>query len=138
MRNTMLLLFALVFLILQGCQAMGSKGLAGGEISKVSIAESNGFGEVNTDFFAVWDDEETLVVFENVISNAEKEPGVVNMIEPDFDLEITYADGSTQGYHLWANKEGQKSTLMNVEDTNTIYTVPEVVTNQLIDVIENK
>lgn len=139
MRKSMfLLLCAFMFFILQGCQTMGSNGLPGGEISKVSIAESNGFGEVQTDFFAVWEDVETLDLFENVISNADKEVGIVDMIAPEFDLEITYADGSTQGYHLWAGKEYQKSTLMNVEDTTTIYTVSEEVTGQLIDVIENK
>ena len=87
MRKIMLLalLTALISLILLGCQSDGKNGKTDVEISKVSISRSRGFGKVNSDFMTVYKNEEALTLLENVISNAVKEPGVVDMPKPEFD-----------------------------------------------------
>lgn len=123
-------------IILIGCQSSDSKGLPDENISKVSISKSNGFGKVNSEFFTVYEDKETLEIFKNAISNAVKLEGIADMAEPEFDIKVVYTDGNKQGYHLWVGEKGQKSTIMNVNDTHTIYSISEEITNKLIDLVK--
>jgi len=102
-------------------------------LTKVSISNSSGFGRVNPKFFTVYEDEEVLNLFDNAISKAVRLGGIVDMIEPEYDLEIIYSDGSKDSYHLWL---GEKGTLMDVNDTHTIYSVSEEITTQLVDLIK--
>lgn len=122
--------------VLIGCQSKDSNEYSDVNISKVSVSKSSGFGKVNSDFFAVYEDKETLDIFNNAISNAVKRAGIVDIVEPEFDLEVIYTDGNKQGYHLWVGGKGQKSTLMNVNDTNTVYSISEEITNQLVDLVK--
>ena len=130
------LLLSFMSVVLIGCQSKESNEFSDVNISKVSVSKSSGFDKVNADFFAVYEDKETLDIFNNAISNAVKIPGIVDIIEPEFDLEVIYTDGSKQGYHLWVGEKGQKSTLMNVNDTHTIYSISKEITNQLVDLVK--
>ena len=130
------LLLSLLSVILIGCQSNEHNGLPDGNLSKVSISKSSGFGKVNSDFFTVYEDKETLNIFKNAISNAVKSEGIADMAEPELDIEVIYTNGNKEDYHLWVGEKGQKSTLMNVYDTNTIYTISEEITNQLIDLVK--
>lgn len=134
MRKIMLIFLSipLISVILIGCQSELSKV----EISKVSISKSNGFGKVNSDFDTVYEDGKTLKFFNDVISSLVKQAGIVNMSDSDFDLELIYTDGTKQGYHLWVGEKGQTSTLMNTDDTHTIYSISEEMTNEIIDLVE--
>ena len=118
------------------CQSKNNNEYSDVNISKVSVSKSSGFGKVNSDFFAVYEDKETLDIFNNAISNAVKRAGIVDIVESEFDLEVIYTDGNKQGYHLWVGGKGQKSTLMNVYDTNTVYSISEEITNQLVDLVK--
>ena len=138
MKKIILFVLSLSFMsvILIGCQSNDNNGLPDENISKVSISKSSGFGKVNSDFFAVYEDKETLDIFKNAISNAVKSEGIADMAEPEFDIKAIYTDGNKQGFHLWVGGKGQKSTLMNVNDTHTIYSISEEITNQLIDLVK--
>jgi hypothetical protein len=105
-------------------------------ISKVSISKSSGFGKVNADFFTVYKDKDSLDIFNNAISTAVKREGIADMAEPEFDLKVSYTDGSKQGYHLWLGEKGQKSTLMKVKDTHITYAISEEITDQLINLLK--
>ena len=105
------------------------------EISKVSLSNSNTIGQINTDFFTVYEDEEVLETFQNIFTSAVKQEGIVDIAEPEFDLEVIYKEGNKQEYHLWLGEKDEQSTLMQVEDTHTIYTISEEATNQLIDLV---
>lgn len=102
---------------------------------KASISKSTGFGEVNTDFFKVIEEESFLRYIEKAITSAAKQPGIVNMAEPEYDLEVVWSNGDIQGFHLWLGDKWQPSTIMDITDTHMIYTVPDWSTNQLIDLI---
>lgn len=138
MRKIMLFVLSipLISVILMGCQSNGNNELAKVEISKVSISKPSSFGKVNSDFDVVYEDEKSLKKFNNVISSSVKEAGIVNMAESDFDLEVIYTDGTKQGYHLWVGEKGQTSTLMNMDDTHTIYSISGEMTNEIIDLVE--
>jgi len=139
MRRAILFVFTFVFMsiIFLGCQSKINNELQlDGEITKVSISKSKGFGKINSDFFAVFNDEETLKTFRSLISSAVKEEGIVDMIEPEFDLEVIYENENLQQFHLWVGEKGQRSTLMKIDNTHTIYTVSEEMTNKLLDLVQ--
>lgn len=125
----------LVPLILIGCQSTVDDETPNDEISKVSLSNSNTIGQINTDFFTVYEDEEVLETFQNIFTSAVKQEGIVDIAEPEFDLEVIYKEGNKQEYHLWLGEKDEQSTLMQVEDTHTIYTISEEATNQLIDLV---
>jgi hypothetical protein len=133
-------LTVLISAILFGCQSESNTELQASEASekltKVSISYSTGFGKVNSDFFAVYEDEDTLEFFITVISTAVQEEGIVDIVEPEFDLEVIYEDGTKQELHLWVGTKEQRSTLMYIINTNTIYTVSKEMTARLIDLIQ--
>ena len=150
MKKIYLLVVSMFFipLVLLGCQPKTDSENSNNQISnanseeskneifKVSISNSKGFGEVNTDFLIVFEDEETLGTFQNSITNAKKREGIVDMIDPEFDLEVIYKDGTKKEYHLWVGEKDGKSSLMNVENTHTVYSISEEYTNQLISLIK--
>lgn len=125
----------LIPLILIGCQSTVDDETPNDEISKVSLSNSNTIGQINTDFFTVYEDEEVLETFQNIFTSAVKQEGIVDIAEPEFDLEVIYKEGNKQEYHLWLGEKDEQSTLMQVEDTHAIYTISEEATNQLIDLV---
>lgn len=132
-----LILFVLFLLfILVACQTNDNKGFLDVNISKVNISKSNGFGKLNSDFFIVYQDKESLDIFNNAISTAVKREGVADMAEPEFDLKVSYTGGNKQGFHLWLGENGQKSTIMKVNDTHITYSISEEMTDQLIDLLK--
>ncbi|NBI28153.1 hypothetical protein [Chengkuizengella marina] len=131
-----ILSMTLIFAILLGCQSNGNNELVDAEVSKVSISKSSGLGKVNSNFFTVYEDEETLEIFKNIILNAVKETVEVYIVNPHFDLELIFTDETKQGYHLWLGEKGQESTLMKIDDIPTIYSISEEMTKQLIDLIQ--
>ena len=125
----------LIPLIPIGCQSTVDDETPNDEISKVSLSNSSTIGQINTDFFTVYEDEEVLETFQNIFTSAVKQEGIVDIAEPEFDLEVIYKEGNKQEYHLWLGEKDEQSTLMQVEDTHTIYTISEEATNQLIDLV---
>ncbi|AQQ52972.1 hypothetical protein [Planococcus lenghuensis] len=137
MKRFIFLIFASILLSigLIGCQSGDNTLKMDKEITKVSISKSNGFGQINPEFFAEYDDEKTIKALRSIFSNMVKEQMEVSMAEPEFDVNVKFKDGSEQGFHLWIGEKGQRSTLMEIENTNTIYTVSEEMTNMLLDLI---
>ncbi|MFN7252479.1 MAG: hypothetical protein ACK4M9_17120 [Anaerobacillus sp.] len=139
MKKIILFIFLTVFIpaTLFGCQSESNSEFQASDIlAKVSISRSTGFGKVNSDFFVVYKDDRTLEIFSTVFSTAVQEEGIVNIAEPEFDLEVIYEDGTKQELHLWVGTPGQRSTLMNISNTNTIYTVSKEMTAKLIDLVQ--
>lgn len=135
MKIKFLIVILTLSIILVACQT-NNNTIAEINISKVSISKSSGFGKVNTDFFIEYEDEESMEIFKNAIANAVKREGIADMVEPEFDWKVRYIDGQKQGYHLWLGEKGHKSTLMNVKDTYTAYSISEEITNQLLELLK--
>ncbi len=138
MKKSILFVVCLTILsvTLSACQLKKTHQLPSASLKQVSISNSKEFGRVNTDFFKGYEDKETLDKIKKALSNAVKAEGVVDMAEPEYDLKVVDTAGNEQGYHLWVGEKGQVSTLMNVEDTHTIYTIPEELTSQFIDWVQ--
>jgi len=138
MKKLLLVISVLVLIpiFLLGCQSNAESALEHQNISRVGISESTGFGKVNPEFFEIYQDEERLLLFTDPLKNASKEEGIVDMIAPQYDLDVSYEDGANLEFHLWVGESGEKSTLMQVDDTHTIYTVSRELTNKLIDLLK--
>ncbi|TCZ78171.1 hypothetical protein E0485_08580 [Paenibacillus albiflavus] len=103
-----------------------------GNLKSVSISKLEGFNEIS------FHDKESLKDFQNILSSAVKEPGIVDMVSPEFSLEVIYDKENHQSLYLWIGEKGQKSTFMKTEDTHIIYTVTEEETNKLIELVESR
>lgn len=140
-KKTLLVLLMVLFTVfLMSCQSKSGVSNTdtdtGTHISKVKFSNAKGFSKVNPDYFTVYEDEESLEVFEGVIASAVKVSGIVDIAAPEYSFEVIYSDENKQSYHLWVGESGKKSTLMKVENTHTIYTVPAPLTDKLIDLIK--
>jgi len=130
------LAFMLLPAVLMGCQSSADSTLNYGDITEVRISESTGFAKVDPNYFEIYQDEDSLLLFTDLLKNASKEEGIVDMIKPEYDLKILYKDENDQGFHLWVGESGEKSALMKVDDTHTIYTVSAEATDKLIALFE--
>lgn len=107
----------------------GNKNLKiDGVITKVSISK----GDETT----VFDDDKSIETFNTVFTSAIKENGIVNMTNPEFYIDVVYANENKQSFYLWLGEKGEKSTLMKTDDTHTIHTVSEEMTDKIIDLTE--
>ncbi|WP_128895421.1 hypothetical protein [Longirhabdus pacifica] len=141
MRKMVWLIFsvAITSVMLLGCQSdEDSFALKNENVSSVSVSESTGFGEVNPDFFMTYEEGDVLETFKQIISSAVQEPGIVDISLSGYDMQYMYEDGTTQGYHLWINEAGEKSIIMNVENSNITYTVSEEMTSQLRELMKTE
>ncbi|RLQ90069.1 hypothetical protein [Planomicrobium sp. Y74] len=126
-REITLLLFALMATVLFGCQPEKEEvkaeeeemeGLLGeGEIAKVELSEVKGINPI------VYNETDELEIFRHLFSSADKELGIVNMGDPEFYLKVVMEDGEKRYLNLWLGGEGETASLVNIEDTHTIYTV---------------
>lgn len=107
-----------------------------GEITEVSISKIKDSDATVSDFSGTLKDKEALKTFKNIIFNATKEEGIVNMSNPEFNIKLTYEDGSKQEFNLWLGKDGQKSSLMKTNNTHSIYTISEEDTRELTDLMK--
>jgi hypothetical protein len=126
----------LLLLVLIPVAYFGFRDLFTANIKKVSVSKSTGFGKVNPNFFAVFDDRPALRLFERALAKAEKQPGIVDAVEPHYDVEIHYSNGRTKGLHLWLFPESSAGSIMHVTSTSTIYTLPKDIAGELIELLE--
>lgn len=131
----------LISVVLLGCQQQDNKLEVKEEIKEINIFKSNEFKKESLDLIVSASDTDNAEIFEtvkNIISNATKQEGVVDTIEPNYDLEIIYKDNSTKELYLWLlDAEGGKGSLMEVEDTHVIYNFSEELNTKLIDLIDS-
>ncbi|MFD1928984.1 hypothetical protein ACFSFY_13155 [Sporosarcina siberiensis] len=112
-------LFALIA-SLSGC----SKGIK--EVKEVNIYEMENFSEVKEDSLVTFTDKKAIKQFKKAFSSAKKQLVVVDMADPQYKVEL-----GEKSFFLWLSQD--HGTIMDVEDTNTIYTL----TNQSVENVKN-
>jgi hypothetical protein len=122
----LLLLFVLIPFVYHGAGYLFNP-----TITKVGVSLSTGFGKVNPDFFAVFEDRPTLNLFKLAVSKAVKLPGIVDVAQPDYDVEMVYANGHKEGLHMWLYPEGPAGAIMYLTNTHIICTLPEDIAGRL-------
>ncbi|CAM3041798.1 hypothetical protein FITA111629_00110 [Filibacter tadaridae] len=103
-----ILLFAFIS-SLSGC----SKGIKEVE---VNVYEMESFSEVREDSLVTFTDKKAIKQFKKAFSSAKKQPGAVDMADPQYKVEL-----GGKSFFLWLSQD--HGTIMDVEDTNTIYSL---------------
>ena len=74
------------------------------------------FSAIEEDSSTTFTDSKVVKDFIKAFNNAKREPGIVNMADPEYKVEL-----GDESYFLWVSEE--YGTIMNLNDTNTIYTL---------------
>lgn len=104
-----------------------------GEISMIS------FRNLHDNNVIIFDNPNAIETIRNIISSADKEPGIADMVNPipEYRVKVNYTDGNEPIFlNLWIGEKGMKSTFMILGESETIYTTSEDMTDQFIQLIE--
>lgn len=70
---------------------------------------------------------ESIEIIEEAIAGSVKQPGMVDMAEPQYRISL-----GEETYFLWFTRlDGTMGTVMNAKDTHTVYTLSEDSTAQI-------
>ncbi|MFE0507861.1 hypothetical protein ACWF7H_29505 [Peribacillus butanolivorans] len=97
------------------------------DITRIEVSKSKGVNKI------IFEDQESIQIFYDVISKAVREDGIVNMTDPDYYVMILYANNEQQNINVWVGESENKSTLMEADNTHTIYTVEEDFLSKLLE-----
>lgn len=53
-------------------------------------------------------------------------------------MEVQYQDETVDRYYVWLGELGMPTSIMDVNDTHTVYLVPADVTDELIRLLEHE
>lgn len=115
---------SLLAIVVLGCT---NEELAVEKLAKISFSNSVEFGFVHSDFMKEYEDENCLNLFQEGMTTAVRNKGIVNMAIPQFDVQVVYTAENQYGFHLWLGEVDQQ----NVKDTYTIYSISEDLTAPL-------
>ena len=118
-----LIISILIFSLIASLSAC-SKGIK--EVKEVNVYELESFSEVKEDSLVTFTDKKAIKQFKKAFSSAKKQPGVVDMADPQYKVEL-----DEKSFFLWLSQD--HGTIMDVEDTNTIYTL----TNKSVKNVNN-
>ena len=91
-------------------------GFSAKNSDKVDVYEMESFSDIKQDSLISFTDPKIVSDFVKTFKNAKKEPGIVDMADPKYKIEF-----GQESYFLWISED--HGTIMNVEDTHTIYTL---------------
>jgi hypothetical protein len=151
LRKVFFLALSLAFmsLFILGCQSKENVSTET-TVNSSPKSESNQNLSIEKDFVSIgvsktkgsnditFDDKETLKSFQDIFLSAVKEPGIVNMVDPEYYMEVVHDKNNQESLYLWIGEQGEKSTFMKAEDSNTIYTASQEMTDKLIELVEVK
>jgi hypothetical protein len=102
---------------------------------KVDIFTAKGFDkETNTPILFVTD-KKTLKKITTIIKTADKINGILDVAAPDYILEIHGFGNSIKTIYLWLEEENINGMIMYINETSTGYSISEVNTQKLKEVI---
>lgn len=94
------------------------------DANELVLYQMERFGEVKENTRAEVADKQMMEMFADAISRADKLQGVVDVVDPDFQLEF---GGKT--FYLWVGKD--HGSVMDEADTHTLYALEEKDAEQL-------
>lgn len=123
MKKVLFLSFLLVVFVasLGGC----SKGIKG--IKEINVYEMESFSEVIEDSLVTLTDDKEIQQFKEAFSSAKKQSGIVDMADPQYKVEL-----GGKSFFFWLSPEN--GTIMDVEDTNTIYSLTDQSVGNINDI----
>lgn len=99
-------------------------------IKRITLANALAHGSVNANIKDEYTDHETIDTFVRAIRTAEQIPGNLNTATPNYDI-VLISDNNKYAFHLWINETSEQGMLMNVNKTDTGYTLTKESTAEL-------
>lgn len=99
-------------------------------IKRITLANALAHGSVNANIKDEYTDHETIDIFVRAIRTAEQIPGNLNTATPNYDI-VLISDNNKYAFHLWINETSEQGMLMNVNETDTGYTLTKESTAEL-------
>lgn len=148
MRKIQFILFPLTFLsiLLIGCQSNESKATIHDYPQKALNEKVEVVGEVMEVILSsstledtiIFKDEASIKEFKDMISSSVKQDGIVNMSNPDYNMDIVFKDDKKQSYYLRVEENMENSSLMKADDTHTIYTFDKETNKKISNLLKRK
>ncbi|AIF42898.1 hypothetical protein [Virgibacillus sp. SK37] len=134
------LTLSLCGLLLFACQSQDKPMTILGDISLISISESNGYGGINENYVSTIEKDKIISRFEAVLKNAEgrKQQIDIDTEVPDYDILILYESGETHGLHLVLGNLGEKSRVIYAGKENNGFDISPEGTRELIGLLGNQ
>ncbi|MFJ7736217.1 hypothetical protein ACIQ2D_07700 [Lysinibacillus sp. NPDC097287] len=118
MKKTLFLtVIGVVFLVLTAC-SNGDRQDGNSKVKSITIQEMISFKETKRNSKKKISNVDDVKKVVDAFSNAFQEPGIVDMDDPEFKVKI-----ERERYYLWFSDDGRSATIMNVDDTNTVYSM---------------
>ena len=117
-KMSLVLSLFLLLISLLGCQKNTEVKVDNPQINTESLEKITIYPRVNSSETIVIEDTKTMEMIKEAVDNAEKQPGIVNMADPEFSIKM-----GEETYNLWVDEKS--GTIMNTEDTHTIYSLSE-------------
>lgn len=84
------------------------------------------------------DPDDLTFIIDEMIEGSKRQPGIVDISTPLYGLEIEYADGSNEAFHLWVTPDGTQGTVMDTAETHYIYTFSPEVAERFLSFIPDE
>ncbi|MGJ7912496.1 hypothetical protein [Neobacillus sp. LXY-1] len=132
-----ILLILLIFFSLTGCNEQQAT-LDGKAVTSISVAKvSDSMQEIHNPHVIYYQKNgKELKTFIEAIHKAKKINGVVDVAVPDYLLTLTFEDQSVSKYTLSIGPDS--GSIMNENDTNTLYKLPSFVIKDLNTYVKSK
>lgn len=105
------------------------------DIKEINVFKSN--KSTKEDLITSFVDMEIIKTVKNIINSANKQAGIVNTTDPNYNIEIIYENDKKEKLNLWLRKD-EKGSLMNVEETHILYNLSEEMSDNLYDLIHSE
>ena len=123
MKKYQLLLVVLIVTVLTACSS-GQPAL-----ESVIIYKMKSFSNVDFESTKAITNSDEIADLQAAIKNAVKQPGIVNMVNPEYMVEV-----DESSFYLWIEEEA--GTIMNVEDTHMIYSLEKQNAKEVMRIID--
>jgi hypothetical protein len=107
--------------ILVGCQNSNNLSLRSHDISEITISNFSSFGQINDHTILTIRNKQEINQTVELIENAKKIQGVMDVAEMHYDINIIYNDQSKKGFHIYLGEED--GTMLDVENTGQGYSL---------------
>ncbi|KIL51602.1 hypothetical protein KP77_11140 [Jeotgalibacillus alimentarius] len=117
-----------IFISLVVFSILFATGCSSADIEKIDVYEMESFSIIKEDSLTSYTDSKDVNIFIKVFNNAKKEPGIVDIADPEYQVQI-----GEESYYLWIKEE--QGTIMNVNDTHTIYSLSKNSVEKVYDLL---
>ncbi|MFT4414746.1 hypothetical protein ACLM5H_12880 [Fredinandcohnia humi] len=118
------LILLTLFFLFAGCSTTE-------KIEEITVYEMESFSEVKEEWVHVITNKEDIEMFVTAISTAKEEPGIVDMIDPQYKVEV-----GEDLYFLWVSEDS--GTIMNLENTHKVFTLSKSSAEKIHEYLKDK